>query len=68
MCKLKHVLSQFKLVNSSLTDVMVTKFWIIIFVFLSLITTNIFKLKFIEFDIKKTIWLKWRLNLADNKS
>jgi hypothetical protein len=47
---------------------MFTKFWIVIFVFLLSIATNIFKLKFIEFGINWTDWLKWRLDLTHNKS
>jgi hypothetical protein len=61
-------LSQLKLVNSSLIDVVLTKFWIIISILLSWIANNIFKLKFVEFSINQTNWLKWRLDLANNKS
>ncbi len=51
MYEFKYVLCQLKLVNSSLTDVMFTKFQIIIPILVLLIATNVFKLKFIEFSI-----------------
>jgi hypothetical protein len=52
----------------SQTNVVFTKFSIIISIHLLSIVNNIFKLKFVEFNINWTGWLKWKLELVNHKS